>query len=456
MMRLAFTPNDADFIGRNDSESIQNAIDKAAELGVNKVTIPRYNKRSDSFEWIITEAIRLPSYMVVVFDNCHLTRAKGTYCNMFINSACYTDEGATICGEQIGIKLIGEGNVVLDGGEPNGLVERTAHKFGLPSIWNNSTILFHNVKDFLIENIHFGHLRWNAITMLYCNYGKLCDLSFMEYEDHPVYPVEYSAIDLRLGCHNVIIEDITGKSAYASVCLGATKRDLKDQAAVMGKPMDIHDIIIKNLRTDAYASHMVYMYNNDGCKLYNILVDGVVDSSRRETKRPSASIVRVGDTFYTAERTSRLGETYNITVRNVTSRSSNSILLCGTLRNSYFSNIHLFGDGLNIIGTAGSPELHNVMFDGLFYDSAQQEICMSSALSKSAYHGTVINLLNVSGDNVHFRNVFVNKVRNVFNISSGKAPLTVKADNVHPGEYGGSLLAKSGECTVYLEGEEQK
>ena len=117
MTRLVFTPNDADLIGKNDSESIQNAVNKAAELGVNKVTIPRYNRRSDSMQWIITESIKLPSYMIVVLDNCHLTLAKGSYCNIFTNSECYTQEGATLEGEQEGIRLIGEGNVIFDGGE---------------------------------------------------------------------------------------------------------------------------------------------------------------------------------------------------------------------------------------------------------------------------------------------------------------------------------------------------
>ena len=78
MIRLDITPNDADLMGACDSQSIQNAVDLAAKLGVNKITIPRYNKRTDSHEWIITEAIKLPSYMVVVLDNCHLTLSRGS------------------------------------------------------------------------------------------------------------------------------------------------------------------------------------------------------------------------------------------------------------------------------------------------------------------------------------------------------------------------------------------
>jgi len=196
------------------------------------------------------------------------------------------------------------------------------------------------------------------------------------------------------------------------------------------------------------------MYNNDGCKLYNILVDGLIDASRRETKTPSRCIVKIGEAFFSAERPSRMGETYNITVRNATSRSTNAIVIEGTLKNSYFSNIHLSGDGRGLLATEGSPELHNVMFDGLFCDPLQQEIFMEKA--NVEYRGTAVTLTNTSGENIHFRNVFVNKIRNVFNISSGKAPLTVKIDNLHPGEYGGKILNVSGDTTVYLEGKEQK
>ena len=457
MIRMDFTPNDADLIGKNDSESIQNAVNKAAELGVNKVTIPRYNKRSDSFQWIITEAIKLPSYMVVILDNCHLTLSRGSCCNIFVNSDCYTEEGATLDGEQVGIKLIGEGNVVLDGGEHNGLLERTQNKYGFPSIWHNAFVLFHNVKDFVIENIHFAHLRWNAVALMYARHGKLSNLSFMEYENQPGLP-DLGCIYVRMGCNNLFIQDINAKSSSYGITLGASKKDLNDMSAVRGKPMDINDIIIRNLTTDAFRGSCVLMYNNDGCKLYNVLVEGVMDASRRETKHMPNAVVEIGNPYPSvAERANRMGETYNITVRNVMSRARTVVLFGDNINNSSFYNLKTYGDAVKILAVNKKAALEDVLFDGLFYNSDQDDITYQRALSKSEYRGIAIELVNASGKNVWLRNVFISKIKDVLRVSgTEEAPLTLNIESIYADDYGGMYCDIGQNCTLYIDGKKQK
>lgn len=457
MTRLVFTPNDADLIGKNDSESIQNAVNKAAELGVNKVTIPRYNKRSDSMQWIITESIKLPSYMIVVLDNCHLTLAKGSYCNIFTNSECYTQEGATLEGEQEGIQLIGEGNVIFDGGEHNGLFDRNQHKYGLPSIWNNAFILFHNVKDFVIENIHFAHLRWNAIALLYARHGRLTKLSFMEYENQPGLP-DLGCIYVRLGCDNLFIQDINAKSSFAGITLGASKKDLQDQSAVMGKPMDIHDVIIRNITTDPFRGSCVLMYNNDGCKLYNILVEGIMDSSRRETKHRPKAMVEIGNPYPSvAERENCMGETFNITVRNVVSRAFAAVKLSGTIRDSSFYNIQTYDDAWSLVATGKNASLENVLFDGLFYNCDQDDITYQRLRPKSEYRGLAVELVNASGKNVWMKNVFITKVKDVLKLSGRQdSAFTLNIEGFCADDYGGTYLDLGENCALYLDGKKQK
>jgi hypothetical protein len=41
------TPNLAELMGATDSESIQNAVDFAAKAGINSVTVPRINQRTE-------------------------------------------------------------------------------------------------------------------------------------------------------------------------------------------------------------------------------------------------------------------------------------------------------------------------------------------------------------------------------------------------------------------------
>ena len=451
MIRLDITPNDADLIGKNDSQSIQNAVDLAAKLGVNKITIPRYNKRTDSHEWVITEAIRLPSYMVVILDNCHLTLSRGSCCNIFVNSDCFTEEGRTLDGEQIGIKLLGEGNVILDGGEHNGLMERNQHKFGFPSIWNNALVLFHNVKDFVIENIHFAHLRWKAVVLMYARHGRIQNLSFMEYENQPGLP-DLSCLYVCLGCNNLFIQDLNTKSSVSGITLRASQDDLKDMTAVRGKPMDINDIMIRNITADAFRGDVIHIYNDNGCNVYNVLVEGVMDASRRETKHMPNAVVELGNPTLNVTE----GEMYNITVRNVISRARAAVRFNGLVKNTSFYNLKTYDDGLCAVASGENTRLENVLFDGVFYCCDQDDITYQRARPKSQYKGVAIELLGVAGKNVWMKNVFVSRVKNVI-CASGREneEFTLNMENFFADDYG--VFSQIGQnCTVYIDGEVQQ
>ena len=62
------TPNDMNVIGKNDSESIQNAVDYAVKNGINSIKIPRKNMRTNAQVWEISKAILLPSNFTVVSE----------------------------------------------------------------------------------------------------------------------------------------------------------------------------------------------------------------------------------------------------------------------------------------------------------------------------------------------------------------------------------------------------
>ena len=141
--RPYFTPNDPEFMGADDSESIQNAVDKAHELGVNQVVIPRINARTGEEAWYIQRTIKL--------DNCYMEQKQSAYCQMFTNSLAHEQASKLPENEQHHIQILGIGNVTLSGGKPNGLLERTSGRNGLPSIWRNHIIYFHNARDIVIE-----------------------------------------------------------------------------------------------------------------------------------------------------------------------------------------------------------------------------------------------------------------------------------------------------------------
>ena len=113
------TPNDKGVLSDYDSKSIQNAVNKAKETGINKVIIPRLNARTNTFVWNIEETVLLPDDITIILDNCILRLADGVFCNIFRNKNTYTKLGKEAEGEQKNIQIIGMGNAFLDGGLPN-------------------------------------------------------------------------------------------------------------------------------------------------------------------------------------------------------------------------------------------------------------------------------------------------------------------------------------------------
>ena len=141
MTVCAITPNDADVLDISDSRSIQNAVNKAKSSGLNRVLIPRMNARTKCCRWDIDQAIILHSDIQIVLDNCYLRQADGCFDNVFRNSGEENALDHTLDSEMHDIHIIGIGNAVIDGGEPNGLTESTCQEMGLFMRKNNMILL---------------------------------------------------------------------------------------------------------------------------------------------------------------------------------------------------------------------------------------------------------------------------------------------------------------------------
>ena len=185
-MQEYLSPNDPRFMGATDSESIQNAVNAAEKGPIRTVRIPRVCERTGATEWIIEKAILLPSDITIILDDCHLTLKKDIYENIFRNKNLYTDIQNKPEGKQKGIRIIGMGDAILDGGEGNDLRESTSMKDGRPSIRNNNFVLLHNVDDYVLENFSFINLRWWAINQVCCTNGRLENLRFFNGDRLPV------------------------------------------------------------------------------------------------------------------------------------------------------------------------------------------------------------------------------------------------------------------------------
>lgn len=339
-------------IYKDDSFTIQTLIDRAYKSKENKTVIPRINPRTGEDLWEINKTIFLPSDFTLVLDNCHLRMADDVYCNMFCNKHAYDEH----CEEQKNITIIGIGNIVLDGGAPNGLTEKTADTNGLPGIINNTMIFFRNVSGFTIENLHIKEQRWWGMTFMHCDRGRISNINFSAANITP----NQDGIDLRAGCHDIVIENIFGKTGDDTIALTALAGKLFQKFKIENKNNDIYNVIIRNICSCVTGGHhIVRLLNHDGLKLYNILIDGIMDRSDGITAKAA---LKIGDERYFAIRKAVLHETRNITARNIISSAKAAVLLGGAVSNSYFSNIQQSG---NYAIKSDCCEVKNLCFNGV-------------------------------------------------------------------------------------------
>ncbi len=364
-MKEFYTPND--FECGSDSERIQCAINEAEKSGCGKVVIPHYNEKSDSLLWTIDKTVLIPSDMTVILDNCHIRMADGVMCRMFENSNVGLPVGRTLEGEQKNIRIIGVGNAVLDGGKDNGLTEYTCGKNGMPSIIENVTVFLCNVSDFVIENITVVDQRLWAFDFLFARRGKISDIRF-----RIDTPCEYGnwrnqdGIDLRVGCNNILIQNISGEVGDDCVALTALMNPAGGEYAlrVEGKETDIHDVIIRDVRAVTSLCATIRLLNQYGHKIYNISIDNVVDVSKPVLESKTQKVIRIGEYNYFGgieENKTKPGDMYNISISNVYSRAMTAIHLEMAVKNLHVNNVYVHSDGQYAV-TFGQWNVHDVIF----------------------------------------------------------------------------------------------
>lgn len=335
------------------AEYICERIRAAVESGGRTATI--------SGAWEIERAVRLPSNFTLILENCHLRLADGSFTNIFVNEHHDTELGRTPAGLDSNISIIGRGAAILDGGKYNGLSERTQLKDGMPPVHKNNLVLFTNVEGFKIQGISCRNQRWWALNFYYCRFGYIADIDFCASdigidadgnEYHGLMRERYDevlvknadGIDLRVGCHDIVIENITGFTEDDTIALTALFGKGEKQFAVCGLPTDICNVKIRNVRSAAFCT-IVRLLNQGGTKLHDIEIDGVTDVAP-ECDRLDHGLyaVRVGDVRLYGSRHATAEETYNIAIKNVRGSGDYVVSLAGAMRGLTMYGIEACGD----------------------------------------------------------------------------------------------------------------
>ena len=410
-MKQVISPNEYKHLA-SDSAMIQAAVDEAVKVGAT-VEIPSFNERTQKNIWELDVGIRLHSGSSVVLDNCHLRLMDNKYIHFFQNSNLIDgDLSVKKADRQYDISLVGRGNAVLDGGNPvdmceadfniydeNGDFVKSVKVHGQPYMAVNIAVVFQNVERVQVSGLRFIHTRYWSMCFWFCSFGTVRDISVEAMNNVP----NQDGINLRVGCHNFLLDNINGLTGDDTVAL--TALDSK-RAANTDLCPDIHHIIIRNIRSRQTGEcDIIRILNRGGPQIYNILIDGVMDlTDPNETDRPLAAI-RIGDLCDYPLRLNKLGEVRNLVIRNVSCRGRFGAYIANSLADAVFDNFQMYGDagiGMYFNGC----EMENVTVKDLTYDRAAAAPETDLGY-ECIFHRVKINELNA----VHFNNCTGKNIR---------------------------------------------
>ncbi len=356
--RGAVSPND--FLEGSDSDRIEAAITQAVKTGERSVEIPRMNAKSGQPVWLIGRAILLPSDFTLVLRDCLVRLAPGTQDNLIRNAGTAKEPMET----NESIRILGVGNAVLSGG-----VEAHFDPPGDKSGWRTIGVLLCGVRRFTIEGFAMEETQaWAVSVENGCCDGRIANLEFRNTNKYP----NQDGVDIRKGCHDILIENITGQTGDDTVALTGLRRDKPPQPERKSMQVggsaprendDIYNITVRNVRAKvAGGHHIVRLLNQDGIKLYNIFISDVMDASGSDDPRVQAG-VKIGDLRYWSMSQCRLGDTYNVFVDNVLTRGKVGVRIQGPLKNAVLRNIVGYGGCTNLVEKTAPTE--NVVVDAV-------------------------------------------------------------------------------------------
>ena len=316
------------------------------------------NAKSGQPLWLIERAILLPSDFTLVLRDCLVRLAPGTRDNLIRNAGATLEPQET----NANIRILGVGNAVLSGG-----LEAHFDPPGDRSGWRTIGVLLCGVKHFTVEGFTLEETQaWAVSVENGCAHGRIANLTFRNSNRYP----NQDGVDIRKGCHDILVENITGVTGDDAVALTGLRSDKPPAAGRKSMQVggarprpddDIYNITIRNVRVKISGGHhIVRLLNQDGIRLYIVFISDVMDASGPNDPRVAAG-VKIGDRGYWSMKPCELGETFNIFVDNVLTRGRTGVKIQGTLKNAVLRNIVGYDGCTNLVEKTGPTE--NVVID---------------------------------------------------------------------------------------------
>ena len=385
-----------------DVERINQAIRAAAPRGL-RVVIPRQNKARGGTRdlWLLDSAILVQDNTTLELDHCHIKLSDRCRDNMIRSANCGL--GVTNIRPIRHVHISGVGHVLLEGADrprATGDSAKTLGKrtygtdAGVPGAsqtgdWRNIGILLAAVEHFSIENLHITDSHCWAISLERCAFGRVRDVHFQSDGSKVIDGVRRTilnqdGLDLRQGCHDITIERITGHTGddlvaltnihHAAAVAGSDRSTMVSAASRReGGLDDIRNIFLKHIAGHSRGRHHVVRFlNAGGLRLYNVVLDGLLDTS--PPGRPCQATLKIGDANPAWGGVTPLGHTNRLFLSNISGASRHTILIAGSLADSCISNVirHAAG-GEPITYASGRNFVRNVQCTNVLRAGAPQD-----------------------------------------------------------------------------------
>ncbi|NLG13252.1 MAG: hypothetical protein GX561_03465 [Lentisphaerae bacterium] len=350
----------------SDSDRIDQATAAVAAAGGGTIVLTKREDPDGRTFWLIDRAILLGSEMTLLVDDCTVKLSNQARDNFVRSNNC----GLGI--EEVkplqNIHIVGVGNARFVGADNprstgDGNKQLNVRSYGTDGgkedryqygNWQNIGILMAYVNRFSVRNIAMFDSHCWGISFEHCKNGTISGIHFESTSKKLIDGeqrtfLNQDGIDLRQGCQNILIENITGftgddliaLTAIGTFTYGKPAGAINSTMVAGSKKTDDDDIAYVTIRNvvghSAGRCQIIRFLNSGGIRIHHIILDGLIDNSP-ENARAHATI-RIGDKNPNWGGVNPVGDTSGFIISNVHSYSRHCILLAGSLSDSIIQNV---------------------------------------------------------------------------------------------------------------------
>ena len=378
------------YAGSSDNEQIEAAI-RDRKSGPVVISARISEREPERNWWLLDRAVLLPENTTVIIENCKIKLSDSCRDNFFRSANCGLgiDEPEKIsdihiCGIGRAIlegadhpRATGDGGKVLacpcpknfSGAEHPSFEDLHRHSYGTDAgkpgesqngDWRNIGILMANVDHLSIENLCIIEQHAWAISLESCSNANINHIEFHACMTRHIDGADHNTenqdgVNLRAGCHDIIISDITGTTGDDVIALtaapGLRKRkggELKSTQVMSNdfskRDKNITNVIIRNVLAHSGAPcNMLRLLALDGAEIRNVTVDGLVDTSPDDFHTDGTVIIG-GIVGLMGEPNHPYGHqlersVFDVTFSNIISNAKCTFNIRGGLQNALISNV---------------------------------------------------------------------------------------------------------------------